>query len=324
MSVISEDLDKYQLSVLNNFEANNNLAVLGGAGTGKSFILSKIIALARERHGGEHVAACAVTNNAAHNIGGMTLHRLFKAKINWEWSAEGLWDSLQSRLSSQRRLRDIHVLIIDEISTVKASILNAIDNVLRRLPRTPAQHDEPFGGRQIVVSGDPFQLEPFFDIAERNTASAFQSSPRRQTFGTSGSGKIVLLSKNHRQAADDRFFSILSRVRQGRQTDQDVLLLNNSCESSADPPKSHTRLVLTNEEAAEINADALEMIDGALFKMRACDTIFTRNNFLQRQAHSRLIHAAPKMIVSKKGARVLLTSKHGCLYPGTEMLVLQI
>ena len=301
------DLDKYQLGAVKSFKSSENVAVLGEAGTGKSFLLARVIALAKERHGHEHVAACAVTNNAARNIGGTTLHRLFRAKINWEWSADGLWFSLQSRTSFQRSLLDIHTLIIDEISTVKGSILDAIDAVLRRFPRTPAQRDEPFGGRQIAVSGDPFELQPFFDVAETNTASALLSRSWEQCFGSAASARIVILSANHRQASDDCFYSMLSRVRKGRQTDKDLQTLNESCSASTGSlPPSHTRLVLTNEEAADINLKALRKLEGSVIKMHACDKIFTKNPYLERQAHARLAHTAPKTIPSKVGARVIL------------------
>ena len=271
------------------------------------------------------MAAFAVTNNAARNFGGTTLHRLFRSKINWEWSADGLWSSLQSRTSFQHSLLDIHTLIIDEISTVKGSILDAIDAVLRRLPRTPAQRDEPFGGRQIVVSGDPFQLQLFFDVAKTNTASAFLSRSWEQCFGSAASGRIVILSANHRQASDDCFYSMLSRLRKGRQTDKDLQTLNESCSASTGSvPPSHTRLVLTNEEAADINLKVLRKLEGSVIKMHACDTIFTKNPYLERQAHARLAHTAPKTIASKVGARVILTSKQACFYPGTELIILQM
>lgn len=67
MSSSSEDLEEYQLGVLETFEAHKKLVVLKVAGTGNSFILSRIIALAKERHGVEHGVTCAVTNNAPRN-----------------------------------------------------------------------------------------------------------------------------------------------------------------------------------------------------------------------------------------------------------------
>ena len=200
----------------------------------------------------------------------------------------------------------------------------ALSTVATSTPRTPAHHDVPFGGRQVIVSGDPFQLEPFFDIAENNKASAFESRCWRQCFGAAASGKFVLLSENHRQASDDLFYSMLSRVRKGRQTDKDMQTLNGTSTSASVPPPSHTRLVLTNEEAAEINSNALNSLQGELIRMCACDTVFTKNTLLEKQAHLRLTHAAPKIVSSKIGARVVLTTKQGSFYPGTEMVVLEM
>ena len=166
-----QEPDYYQMRELQLVKHRRNVAILGGAGTEKSFVLSKTISAANQLLQKKHVLACAVTNNAARNIDGLTLHKLFRAKINWEWTIEGLWDQVKRHSSTRRVLSDAKILIIDEISTVKASILEAIEGVLRRLVSEPCQSGLPFGGRQIVVSGDPFQLGAVFEIHEQNTSS---------------------------------------------------------------------------------------------------------------------------------------------------------
>ena len=132
-----------------------------------------------------------------------------------------------------------------------------------------------------------------------------------------------MLPENHRQSSDPEFFSIRTRVRKGSQTVSDIHKLNRTSTSSDTvvPPASHTRLVLTNEEAAKINRNMLSMLGSKAKELNACDVILTTDAVLERQARSRLVHVAPKQILSKIGARVLLTSKHGSFYPGTEFTV---
>ena len=130
-----QELDYYQMRALQLVKHRRNVAILGGAGIGKSFVLSKIISAANQLLQKKHVVACSVTNNAARNIDGLTLHKLFRAKINWEWSVEGLWDQVKRHSSTRRVLSDAKILIIDEISTVKATtnIANSLCHTIQCL-----------------------------------------------------------------------------------------------------------------------------------------------------------------------------------------------
>lgn len=317
-------LDEFQRKAVQSFKAGKHVAVLGGAGTGKSFVVSKIIAAAKEKYGERRVAACAGTNNAAKNIGGVTLHRLFGAKINWEWSGAGLWNQVSSSPDVKRALADMDVLIIDEISTVKSSVLESIDAVLRKLVAIDWLAGLPFGGRLIVVSGDPFQLGPVFLNHETEQESAIDSRPWDHCFGPDSGGVIVLLPQNHRQSSDSNFYGILSRLRVGKQTEDDIRLLNETSKKGTEPPDTYVRLVLTNKQAADINRRELSRIPSEIRTLEACDTIVTRTGSpsLYSELQNRLQHAAPKRVLSKVGARVILTCKVNEYYPGTEMRVI--
>ena len=127
------NLDTYQSLAVDAFDRRNHVAILGAAGTGKSHVLANIIQRASSSFGFKRFVACAWSNNAAQNIDGVTLHKLFCAKVNWEWTGEGLLQELTRKPRSLDFLLDLKVLIIDEIFTVKSTVFEAIDFVLRRL-----------------------------------------------------------------------------------------------------------------------------------------------------------------------------------------------
>ena len=111
-------LDLYQIKAVDAFRAGKHVAVSGGAGIGKSCVIGSIITAAKEEIGESRVAACAPTNNAAKNIGGVTIHRLFGAKVNSEWSGAGLWNEVTSNVQIKNAPAGLDVLVIDEICTV--------------------------------------------------------------------------------------------------------------------------------------------------------------------------------------------------------------
>lgn len=127
-------------------QGGRHLLITGRAGTGKSTLLNHVVATTRRV-----VAVCAPTGVAALNVGGQTIHSLFKLPI-------GLIGPTQLRQDRalQRLLTALDVLIIDEISMVSADVLDAVDRSLR-LAR---KRTEPFGGVQLVLFGDPYQLAP--------------------------------------------------------------------------------------------------------------------------------------------------------------------
>ena len=175
----------------------------------------------------------------------------------------------------------------------------------------------PFGGRLVVVSGDPFQLGPVFLDHEKEQETAFESRPWDHCFGPDAGGVIVLLPQNHRQAADFRFYSILSRLRVGKHTKDDIMILNETGRRSSKPPDTHLRLVSTKKQAAEINRRELSRIESEMKTIEAYDTVVTKekSSKLLREVLNRLEHAAPRSIVSKVGARVILTCKFKDYYP---------
>ena len=316
-------MDEYQQKAIYAFDARNHVAILGAAGTGKSHVLLQMIKRAREKFGAQHCVACAWTNNAARNINGMTLHKLFCAKINWECTEEGLWNQVRNNKKILEFLLGVKVVIIDEIFTIRSNVLDAIDFVLQKLVKVTWHEGLALGGRLLVVSGDPFQLEPVFPRYEKKSGTAEDSSVWYNCFGNDACGAFIVLPENHRQSSDPNFFSILSRMREGLHTNEDLAVINRTS-TYMEAPQSHTRLVLTHQEASNINDRMMQNIKSNVETSYAFDTFIDVSEKDMMKAKHRLDQSAPETISTKVGSRVLLTRKYGELFPGTEMVVTDV
>ena len=211
-------LSNEQQEALDLMLSGKNVFLTGEAGTGKSTILRKF----REQCQRECVFL-APTGIAAINVSGSTLHSFFMLK-------PGLLtdDSLEdiSNKSKKALIRKTQVIVIDEISMVRSDIFNAIDIRLRSL--ADFRHkDKPFGGKQLILVGDFFQLPPVvksgleedYLFNELGGIYAFQTPLwKRAKF------KYVFLKTVHRQQNDDLFLSILNHLRHGDLESTDISL----------------------------------------------------------------------------------------------------
>ncbi|MGN6742324.1 MAG: ATP-dependent DNA helicase [Amnibacterium sp.] len=230
-------------------EGGGHLLVTGRAGTGKSTLLEHIVAASERR-----VAVCAPTGVAALNVGGQTIHSLFKLPIG----LIGPTPLVQDR-PLQRLLSAIDVLIIDEVSMVSADLLDAVDRSLR-LARA---RQEPFGGVQVVLFGDPYQLAPVPGSAEER--AYYTDVYRSMWFFDAKVWEetelgIVELDLIHRQR-DEEFRGLLTAVRHGRVTAEMAARLNGmgARPVPADPPLT---LASRNDTVAAINRAALARLPG--------------------------------------------------------------
>src|SRR5680860_863755 len=172
----------------------------GPAGSGKTFVLNQFIKLAK--YDGKHVSVTATTGLAATHLGGTTIH---------SWSGIGISDELRSgfaeNLSKTRReiIEKTDVLIIDEISMLHDYRLDMVDEVCRVVRK----RDEPFGGIQIIMSGDFFQLPPINRGDSRAGGFVVNSKVWHELDPT-----ICYLSEQYRQD-DEELLDILNSIRSG-------------------------------------------------------------------------------------------------------------
>jgi len=152
-----------QNTALKILKTGKNVFVTGSAGTGKTYLLGKYIKYLRDHNVFPDIVA--PTGIAASHLGGQTIHSFFGIGIREEVDAEFV-ATLTERRYLKKRFGELRVLIIDEISMVSPALLTSMDMILRSFKNT----DMPFGGVQVIVSGD------FFSVA------TCLSRSRRQTF----------------------------------------------------------------------------------------------------------------------------------------------
>ena len=156
------NLDGVQRLAMEALRNGKTMEILGGAGTGKTLLLRHILKEASYSLGSApYVVACAYSNRTASVLNGRTIHSLFAAPANWPFQVEKLLSFVSKKTSvRQSRLRlDLRVLVIDEISHITCRMLDSVDGVLREFAVPSVMASLPFGGRHVVLAGDPFQLE---------------------------------------------------------------------------------------------------------------------------------------------------------------------
>ena len=199
----------------------------GKAGTGKSTFLKYVCAHVKKKH-----VVLAPTGIAAINAGGSTLHSFFKLPFhpllpddpNFSLKGGKLHSFLKYSSEHRKLIKEIELVIIDEISMVRADIIDFIDKVLRVYSQNMR---EPFGGKQILLVGDVFQLEPVVKSDEREILNRFYSTPYFFLARVFNEIELVSieLTKVYRQS-DKAFVSVLDHIRTNTANATDLQLLN--------------------------------------------------------------------------------------------------
>ena len=202
-----------------------SLFLTGKAGTGKSTFMRHIAATIKKKH-----IILAPTGIAAINAGGSTLHSFFKLPFHpllptdKRYTARNIRNTLKYNGEKTKLLREVELIIIDEISMVRADIIDFIDKVLRIYNRNMR---EPFGGKQLLLVGDIYQLEPVIKEDERQLLRPFY--PSCFFFDAHVFREMQLIAvelrKVYRQR-DAQFISLLDHIRTSHVSDSDLRLFN--------------------------------------------------------------------------------------------------
>merc|ERR1712016_120060 len=207
----------------------------GGAGSGKSYLISSIYAMmtaALQKAGDDpdcpYVLLTSFTGAASANINGQTLHSTFGFKFGTTYL------SMPEKQRAEKRalFRNLRCLIIDEISMVSADMLYNVDLRLREIT---GRLDTVFGGISVFVFGDLFQLQPpkaryvFEEPTNKEHALAHAMRDLWKLF------TVVNLEENHRQGEDKIYGDLLNRVRTGNHTSEDIALLETRVRPSTEP-----------------------------------------------------------------------------------------
>lgn len=256
-----------ELELAREFVSHTNKCIFltGKAGTGKTTFLKTLKSEPPKR-----LAVVAPTGVAAINAGGQTIHSLFQLPFGPIVPGNKRDNRLFRRLSRKkaRLLRALDLLIIDEISMVRADVLDGIDEVLRRY-RTPYQ---PFGGVQLLMIGDLHQLPPVvkdeeWDLLQPHydTPFFFSSKALQQTDPVT-----VQLRHIYRQS-DDTFIHLLNKVRNNQIDEAALETLNSRYQPLDQLPDKDDYITLTthNYSANNINSEQLSALPGKVHRFKA-------------------------------------------------------
>lgn len=278
------ELTEEQIKILNAVLGGQNVFFTGSAGTGKSFLLKKIISALPP----DVTMATASTGVAACHIGGITLHQF--AGIGLGTGTEERCFQLASRPSVISMWRKTKHLVIDEISMVDGEFFDKIEAVARHVRRT----ERPFGGIQLILCGDFFQLPPVSKINDR-AKFCFQSKAWPQCIHLNFELRTV-----HRQK-DEAFVKVLNNIRIGRVTDDIVNILRETAKQHIESNGIlATRLCTHVKEADEINEFQLNELKGETKIYTALDSDSSMTYMLDQQL------PIPGKLILKQGAQVML------------------
>ena len=244
---------------------NKNIFLTGKAGTGKTTFLQKL-----KQESIKRMAVVAPTGVAAINAGGMTIHSFFQLPFGL-FLPEYAQDAARKRNFRQekiRLLRSLDLLVIDEISMVRADLLDAVDDVLRRYK----DRQRPFGGVQLLMIGDLHQLPPVVKDEDWELMRTHYDTPYFFSSKALQQSDPVAIELKHIFRQSDLFFiELLNKVRDN-QLDEEVLEKLNSRylpDFEVNAKESYITLTSHNATAQSINAENLAAISGAIHRFKA-------------------------------------------------------
>ncbi len=279
-----------QREALDILKLGHNVFLTGAAGSGKTFVLNQFIAHLRKHKIG--VGVTASTGIAATHLGGMTIH---------SWAGIGIKDSLSQsdldKLLTKSRLKTrfatTKVLIIDEISMLHGERLDMIDQVCRAFK----DGKKPFGGLQIVLSGDLFQLPPV--TKDRKPPDFVHKSRAWRNMKLN----VCYLNEQHRQD-DDQLLSILSAIRTNKVDESHFLDLQDKFR---EPPEGSTvtRLYTHNSAVDVINQDELK-------RLKTNEQTYLMTSKGSKKIVETMVASclAPQVLVLKLGTEVMFVSNN--------------
>ncbi len=236
-----------QNTALNILKSGKNVFITGSAGTGKTYLLNQYTGWLKERR--VYPTIVAPTGIAASHLGGQTIHSFFALGIR-DSIDEGYVEFLMDKKYLKTRFSKLDILIIDEVSMISPEIFSAMDLILRGFKGT----DAPFGGVQVVISGDFFQLPPV-SREPKEKRFAWQSPVWKDL-----DLQTCYLEEKFRQD-DSRLIQILDDIRAGSISEASEQMLAERHEKELNI-KTPTKLYTHNVDVDRINLSELEKLEG--------------------------------------------------------------
>lgn len=257
--------ENHELRTAWDFVENTGRSIFltGKAGTGKTTFLKTIVENSRKRP-----IVVAPTGVAAINAGGVTIHSFFQLPFTPYVPGSKLESKFDFGREKRKIIASIDLLIIDEISMVRADLLDAIDTVLRRF----RDHYLPFGGVQLLMIGDLAQLTPVVTAEDEQILKPYYDTP--YFFGSKALQQIdyvtIQLDHVYRQQ-DMSFIDILNQIREGHPTPEALSILNSHCKPTfiPKPEEPYIRLTTHNQLANYYNDTELKKLSGRSYLFHA-------------------------------------------------------
>ena len=240
-----------------------SIFLTGKAGTGKTTFLKTIMEHSRKRP-----IVVAPTGVAAINAGGVTIHSFFQLPFSPYVPGAKVESKFDFGKEKRKIIASSDLLIIDEISMVRADLLDAIDAVLRRF----REHGQPFGGMQLLMIGDLAQLTPVVTPEDERMLKPYYDTP--YFFGSKALQQIdyvtIQLSHVYRQQ-DESFIALLNEIREGHPSAEALSVLNSRCKPMfiPRPEEPYIRLTTHNTLANFYNESELQKLPGRSYQYRA-------------------------------------------------------
>ena len=289
-------LSDEQIAAAERALRGESLFLTGAAGTGKSFLLKFIIQELRKRHG-DCVAVTAPTGIAAINVGGITIHS-FAGIGHGRGTQQEILQKVKKNSKARKNWLQTKCLVVDEISMLSSDAFDLLDFIGQNM--RPLCGRGPFGGLQLILCGDFFQLPPVHDHN-----FAFQSEAWRAAGLAKGS---VVLRHQHRQGNDPTFAMMLNELRVGVLTDKTMGTLH-ACMEKAKPTDGilPTRLYCTNRDVDRENELCLSRLGGDAVTFRCRDTFKGSPSSAQkRELAKKMESKICENLSLKVGAQVIL------------------
>ncbi len=275
----AESNSRFELALQFAHFTHRHLFLTGKAGTGKTTFLKQLRETTNKK-----IAVLAPTGVAAINAGGMTIHSFFQLPFGpfipgfsagWNPALQSannehsLFKNIRFNASKRDLLMQLDMVVIDEVSMVRADTLDAIDIVLRHFRKQPLL---PFGGIQMLFIGDLFQLPPVAGRDEWAILSQVYKSPFffDAMVMQEAQPLYLELTKIYRQD-DEKFIGLLNRIRNASPLREDIEHLNSHYIEDFQPKKEDNYITLTshNAKADAINKRALEELPGKMVTFKA-------------------------------------------------------
>jgi hypothetical protein len=282
-----------------------HLFLTGRAGTGKTTFLRHI-----QHTTPKKAVVVAPTGVAALNAGGVTMHSFFQLPFGMylpgasnylgdEWNGQlvvnrrSLFKNIRFTQEKRELLRELELLIIDEVSMLRADALDAIDAILRAFRNKPAV---PFGGVQVLFIGDLFQLPP---VLRQEEAPLFYQHYRSPFFFSASvmneEPPLVVELKHIYRQRDEQFIGVLNAIRNNCASEEDLATLHERYKPWQQPEDGSILLTTHNAKADRINSQRLDMLPGKEHRFEAV---------IERDFNERAL-PAERFLSLKVGAQVM-------------------